>query len=119
MEPPIAFDRDGWVRVGRAAVVVSAILWLAMAAILLLAPASDQCPGWHVKGHSLWEALWLWGAPVNAFGCFIAVRRHWFIRRTIESDSSGIPATHFFVRLCVMNSVAGQFPLALLLTTCF
>jgi hypothetical protein len=118
-KPQIAFDRDGWVKVGRMAVATSAALWLTMAAVLLLVPSPNQCPGWHLKdSESLWWPLLGLGAPLNGIGCFIAVRLNWFMRRVIESDSDlpAIPATHFFVRFCVLNSVTAQFPLFLLLT---
>jgi hypothetical protein len=120
LEPQIALDRDIWVKVGVAAVATGALLWLATAAILLLAPAPYQCPDWSLRhGSSLWETLWFWGFPINATGCWLAVRWKWFIQKVIESDSLEMPATHAFARLCVMNSVAAELPLVLLLSTCF
>src|ERR1700733_1632179 len=113
MKPSIAFERDGWVRLGRAAVAGSVILWLAMAAVLLTAPAPELCRGGHLRGgSSLWDSLWLWGLPINAFGCLMAVRPTWLIRRMIEAETDAYPmeapATYYFVGICVMNSVAAQ-----------
>jgi hypothetical protein len=123
-QPP-RLDAGKWGTIARLAVAVSALLWITMAMILLLAAPPDQCPGWHLKdahSSSLWEPLLLLGMPFNAFGCLIALRWNWFVKQAIDrepdSNAPRIPATHLVVRLCVMNSVVCQFPLFLLLTKC-
>jgi hypothetical protein len=112
--------RDVWVRVGRAAVAISAILWVATALVLLLADPPNQCPGWHLKNHhsSLWVTLLAFGLPWNLIGCLFAIRAEWALRKMIESEQLVVPATHTFVSLCLLNSATAQFPLGLLLLRC-
>jgi hypothetical protein len=120
-----SFDGDNWVKVARIAVAISAALWTAMAAVLMFAAAPNQCPSGHLKdahSTSLWLLLFLWGGPLNIFGCFIVLRWNWAIQKSIEREtdfrSPQVPVTHVLVRMCVANSVVSQLPLFFLLTKC-
>ena len=120
MKLPSAFDDGDWIKVTQIAVAISAVLWLAMAAVLLFAPDPIQCPGWRLRhGQSLWELLFFWGLPINAFACLTAISPNSVIQQATKSDYfTGMSPTHFFICLCVIESAAAQFPLFLLLTNC-
>jgi len=122
-KPPSAgFTQDGWVRAARISVAISALLWLIMAGVLLMADAPSQCPGWHLKTEhetSLWVSLLTLGGTLNLFGCLIAIRWNWIIEDAISRTSKWEgPAAYVLARLLIVNSVAAQWPLFLLLTKC-
>jgi hypothetical protein len=127
------FDGGKWVKVARLVVAASLVLSVATVAILLIADPPKQCPNWHLKNtnlSSLWEAFVMLTVPLNIFGCFIAVRWNWVVRRAVESEGRQtgalfghmapppVPISDMMVKMCIMNSVASQFPLFLLVTQC-
>lgn len=118
-------EQDKWVKLARAVVALSVLVWIVMVAILLLAPSPSQCPDWHLKNAhstSLWILLLGLGGPLNAFGCLIAVRWNQPVQRVTRNEadthSLAMPAPYFLVRLSVLNSVVAQIPLFFLLTKC-
>ena len=55
-------------KLARAVVALSVLVWIVMVAILLLAPSPSQCPDWHLKNAhstSLWILLLGLGGPLN------------------------------------------------------
>ena len=119
--PAGGFTEDPWVKAARILAAISALLWLIMAGVLLLAEPPRQCPGWHLKNQnesSLWALLIAWGGPANLFGCMIAIRWNWFIEKVSRKSKFDVPATYILTRMLVMNSVVAQWPLFMLLSKC-
>ena len=125
------FDAGNWVKVARLAVAASVALSAVTVAILLMVDPPNQCPNWHLKNThstSLWENVVMFAVPINIFCCFMAVRWNRFARSAIESEARrglfghmtppAIPVTHIMVHMCVVMSLASQFPLFLLVTQC-
>lgn len=83
-------EQDKWVKLARAVVALSVLVWIVMVAILLLAPSPSQCPDWHLKNAhstSLWILLLGLGGPLNAFGCLIAVRWNQPVQRVTRNEA--------------------------------
>ena len=122
-EPPSAgFAEDRWVRTAKTLTAVSALLWLIMFGVLLLADAPRQCPGWHLKDRhetSLWELLFAVGGTLNLFGCVISLKWESVIEESLKRSAAwDLPAAYILTRMLVMNSVVAQWPLFMLLTKC-
>src|SRR5262249_16029968 len=104
-------------KLARATILIALLLSAMAVAVLLLFDAPLPCPGWHLRDSSL-TSLWLlqggWTASILAFNCFIVARWDWFLRKMAQRDSSVlVPNEHILSRMCLVGTVASQFPLLL------